>query len=109
MTGSVPPAAVERAIDLSREKYCSVWHSMRQDIELATTSPCPTECDSRRDDRARARAQTRRTYLDWLRGIAVLLMIEAHLFDSWLCTPAIARRSCSASRYRSAAWGASSS
>jgi uncharacterized membrane protein len=25
----------------------------------------------------------RRTYLDWLRGIAVLLMIDAHLFDAW--------------------------
>ena len=35
--GNVPAAAVERAIDLSREKYCSVWHSMRQDIELTTT------------------------------------------------------------------------
>lgn len=34
--GDVPPAAVERAIALSRERYCSVWHSMRQDIELVT-------------------------------------------------------------------------
>jgi uncharacterized membrane protein len=25
----------------------------------------------------------RREYLDWLRGIAVLIMIEAHTFDSW--------------------------
>jgi uncharacterized membrane protein len=25
----------------------------------------------------------RRTYLDWLRGIAVLIMIEAHTLDSW--------------------------
>src|SRR5688572_6418004 len=31
-------------------------------------------------------ARRRRTYLDWLRGIAVLLMIEAHLFDSWVRT-----------------------
>jgi uncharacterized OsmC-like protein len=23
---------VQRAVDLSHEKYCSVWHSMRQDI-----------------------------------------------------------------------------
>ena len=30
--GDVPAEAVERAIALSREKYCSVWHSMRQDI-----------------------------------------------------------------------------
>ena len=28
------PAAVERAIALSRGRYCSVWHSLRQDIEL---------------------------------------------------------------------------
>ena len=34
--GNVPRAAVERAIALSREKYCSVWHSLRQDIELTT-------------------------------------------------------------------------
>jgi len=32
----------------------------------------------------RVPARRRRTYLDWLRGIAVLLMIEAHLFDSWV-------------------------
>jgi uncharacterized membrane protein len=25
----------------------------------------------------------RRAYLDWLRGVAVLLMIEVHLVDSW--------------------------
>jgi uncharacterized membrane protein len=25
----------------------------------------------------------RRPYLDWLRGVAVLVMIEAHLFDAW--------------------------
>jgi putative redox protein len=35
--GAVPADAVERAIELSREKYCSVWHSMRQDIEFTTT------------------------------------------------------------------------
>jgi putative redox protein len=37
VTGDVPAAAVERAIALSRETYCSVWQSMRQDIELTTT------------------------------------------------------------------------
>ena len=35
--GDVPADAVERAVALSREKYCSVWHSMRQDIEFTTT------------------------------------------------------------------------
>lgn len=37
VTGAVPGEAVERAISLSREKYCSVWHSFRQDITLSTT------------------------------------------------------------------------
>jgi putative redox protein len=37
ISGDVPGAAVERAIQLSHEKYCSVWHSMRQDIELQVT------------------------------------------------------------------------
>ena len=35
--GAVPEAAVERAISLSREKYCSVWHSLREDIGLTTS------------------------------------------------------------------------
>jgi putative redox protein len=35
--GGVPPEVVERAIALSHEKYCSVWHSLRQDIALTTT------------------------------------------------------------------------
>ena len=35
--GAVPKAATERAIALSREKYCSVWHSMRQDIDFQVT------------------------------------------------------------------------
>jgi putative redox protein len=36
VTGDVGPDKVERAIALSREKYCSVWHSLRQDIEFRT-------------------------------------------------------------------------
>jgi putative redox protein len=35
--GSVPDHVVQRAIDLSRDKYCSVWHSLRQDIALDTS------------------------------------------------------------------------
>ena len=27
---------------------------------------------------------SRRGYLDWLRGVAVLIMVEAHLFDAWV-------------------------
>jgi putative redox protein len=33
--GNVPAAAVERALALSRDKYCSVWHSLREDIQLS--------------------------------------------------------------------------
>jgi putative redox protein len=35
--GEIPADKVERALGLSRDKYCSVWHSLRQDIELETT------------------------------------------------------------------------
>jgi putative redox protein len=35
--GVVPGPAVQRALDLSREKYCSVWHSLRQDMRMDTT------------------------------------------------------------------------
>ncbi len=37
VTGPVPRDQVQRAIDLSHEKYCSVWHSLRQDIPLTST------------------------------------------------------------------------
>ncbi|HTL46268.1 MAG TPA: OsmC family protein [Vicinamibacterales bacterium] len=36
VTGPIAPELVQRAIDLSHEKYCSVWHSLRQDLALAT-------------------------------------------------------------------------
>lgn len=35
VTGAVPKETIQRAIDLSHQKYCSVWHSMRQDIAVA--------------------------------------------------------------------------
>lgn len=37
VSGDVPAAAVERAIALSHDKYCSVWHSMRQDLPFTTS------------------------------------------------------------------------
>jgi putative redox protein len=37
VTGEMPDDQVQRAIDLSRDKYCSVWHSLRQDMELTIT------------------------------------------------------------------------
>ena len=44
VTGDVPADKIERAIALSRETYCSVWHSLARDIELTTsfaTAPAP--------------------------------------------------------------------
>jgi putative redox protein len=36
VSGEIAPDKVERAVALSREKYCSVWHSLRPDIEFNT-------------------------------------------------------------------------
>jgi putative redox protein len=36
ITGQVDGAAIERAIELSRTKYCSVWNTLRPDIDLTT-------------------------------------------------------------------------
>jgi putative redox protein len=35
--GAIPPDRMERAIRLSRERYCSVWHSLNPDIEFTTS------------------------------------------------------------------------
>jgi putative redox protein len=35
--GSVPADKIERAIALSRDKYCSVWHSLRPGIAFTTS------------------------------------------------------------------------
>jgi putative redox protein len=37
VTGDIPAAPIERALQLSRDKYCSVWQSLRQDIAFTTT------------------------------------------------------------------------
>ena len=37
VAGAIPDEAVERAIAMSHQTYCSVWHSMRQDIEFVTS------------------------------------------------------------------------
>ena len=36
ITGEVPDKVVARAIDLSRDKYCSVWNTIRPDVKLTT-------------------------------------------------------------------------
>ena len=40
-----PRDQVDRAVALSREKFCSVWHSLRQDIELTTSVALGSEPD----------------------------------------------------------------
>jgi putative redox protein len=37
VTGDVPSSRVERAIALSRETYCSVWHTLRPDLSFETS------------------------------------------------------------------------
>ena len=37
ITGEIGGEPVQRAIDLSRDKYCSVWQSLRQDIQFNVT------------------------------------------------------------------------
>jgi putative redox protein len=37
ISGDIPREAVERALQLSHDKYCSVWHSLRQDIAFHAT------------------------------------------------------------------------
>jgi putative redox protein len=37
LNGDIPVDRVARAIELSREKYCSVWHSLNPSIEFKTS------------------------------------------------------------------------
>ena len=37
IAGAVPEPAVTRALELSRDRYCSVWHSLREDVTLTTS------------------------------------------------------------------------
>ena len=37
VTGNVDPQAIERAIELSRSTYCSVWNTLKPDVQLRTT------------------------------------------------------------------------
>lgn len=37
VTADVEDKVVDRAIDLSRHKYCSVWNTIRPDVELKTS------------------------------------------------------------------------
>lgn len=37
LSGDLDPKKVQRAMDLSADKYCSVRHSLREDIEIRTS------------------------------------------------------------------------
>lgn len=37
VTGNVDPKAIDRAIALSRSTYCSVWNTLKADVQLLTT------------------------------------------------------------------------
>jgi putative redox protein len=37
LSTSAPPDQIARALELSRTKYCSVWNSLRQDIEFTVS------------------------------------------------------------------------
>jgi hypothetical protein len=85
--GEVNSAQLERAIQLSHEKYCSclaldaAGHPAR--VHLVDQPQVSTPPRS-----------SRLAYLDWLRGVTVLVMIEAHTFDAWTLA-ASARGRCS--------------
>ena len=63
---------VERAIELSHTKYCSVSNTLRPDLDFKTTVIITRV--------------NRRPYIDWLRGLAVVVMMEWHSIDSWSVT-----------------------
>ena len=50
-----------------------------------STARCGTRCGrtSRSTRRSRSIAARRKVYLDWLRGIAVIIMVGAHVTDAW--------------------------
>lgn len=58
LTGDIPTDRIERAIALSREKYCSVWHSLRQDLKLVTSFEVNSAPRSCRQTRNRPAART---------------------------------------------------
>jgi putative redox protein len=37
LAGEIPDQVVERAIALSRKTYCSVWNTLKEDVELTTS------------------------------------------------------------------------
>lgn len=42
LEGTIPQAQLDRALQLSSDKYCSVWNSLREDIPLDVTTSIAT-------------------------------------------------------------------
>ena len=47
LVGDVPADRMDRALQLSRDRYCSVWNSLRPDIELRTSYTIEPRVESR--------------------------------------------------------------
>ena len=58
------------------------WRA-RSRCRTRSTARCGTRCGRTSCSRPRMTSSHRRAYIDWARGIAVLLMIEAHTVDAW--------------------------
>src|SRR6185436_15603559 len=71
-----PPASWRRPGSAGRTCDRAVARSLLFGVALAPSG-------HRSEHDLRHHAVNRRAYLDWLRGIAVLIMIEAHTLDSW--------------------------
>ena len=52
-------------------------------LATRSTARCGTRCGRTSCSPPRMTSTHRRAYVDWARGIAVLLMIEAHTLDAW--------------------------
>src|SRR5687767_6899620 len=58
--------------------------SARSSCRATSTARCGTRCGRTSICRPRSRSLlTRKVYLDWLRGVAVVVMVGAHVTDAW--------------------------
>ena len=71
VTGPVPEAAIQRAIDLSRDTYCSVWHSLPASTRRSRSPTLASMADLGPAGTPQVR-RPRAGYIDWMRGLAVV-------------------------------------
>src|SRR5262249_36933105 len=88
--GTAPPCG-SRSAPVYRGRQCSPGcrrsraAALAREVLLGAAFHAPghrVQRDRRRQN-VRVVMMGRRTYIDWARGIAVLLMIEAHTTDAW--------------------------